>query len=178
MGAAVLTRLSTVEPIAVEWVWPGRLARGKYTLLAGDPGGGKSSLTLDCAARLSRPGARWPDGPPAPHGCTLLLTAEDGLADTVRPRVDRYGGDPSQIIVLEAVQDTSGRRPLNLARDLAILIDAIREVRPALVVIDPFTAYLGSTDAHRDSEVRGLCESESHGWGLGGPAAGSGIGPL
>jgi len=152
---AVLTRLSLVTPIEVEWLWRGRFARGKYTLIAGDPGVGKSSMLLDCASRLSR-GTTWPDGTPCPQGITLLLTAEDGLADTVRPRVDRYGGDPDQIIVLEAVRDQAGTRPLDLARDINILIDAIREVRPALVGMDPISAYLGRTDAHRDAEVRGL----------------------
>jgi hypothetical protein len=152
---AVLTRLSLVTPTDVDWLWTGRLARGKYTLLAGDPGIGKSSIVLDCASRLSR-GTAWPDGTPCPCGTTLLLTAEDGLADTVRPHVDRYGGDPNQIIVLEAVQDAGGRRPLDLARDIAVLIAAIRDVRPALVGMDPITAYLGRTDAHRDAEVRGL----------------------
>jgi hypothetical protein len=153
---AVLTRLSTVEPIEVEWVWPRHFARGKYTMIAGDPGVGKSSMVLDCASRLSRRGSTWPDGTPAPYGTTLLLSAEDGLADTIRPRVDRFGGDADKIIVLEAVRDQAGRRPLNLARDVAILIGAIREVQPALVDIDPITAYLGRTDAHRDAEVRGL----------------------
>ena len=154
-ATAVLTRLSTVKPIAVEWLWHGRLARGKYTLIAGDPGGGKTSLGLDCASRLSR-GSTWPDGGTVPLGTTLLLSAEDGLADTIRPRVDRYGGDPEQITVLEAVRDKGGKRPLDLARDVPILIATIRELRPALVIIDPITAYLGRTDAHRDAEVRGL----------------------
>lgn len=57
----VLVRVSDVQPEAVEWLWPGRLAAGKLTLLIGDPGVGKSLLTLDAAARLSR-GIPWPDG--------------------------------------------------------------------------------------------------------------------
>jgi putative DNA primase/helicase len=155
-AGVVLTRLSSVQPMDVEWLWPGRLARGKYTLIAGDPGTGKTSLLLDCASRLSRPGSTWADGSPAPDGTSLLLTAEDGLADTIRPRVDRYGGDPERIVVLEAVRERGSRRPLDLARDVALLIGAIRELRPALVGMDPITAYLGRTDAHRDAEVRGL----------------------
>jgi putative DNA primase/helicase len=153
---AVLTRLSAVVPTNVSWLWPGRLARGKYTLIAGDPGGGKTSVSLDIASRLSRQGSTWPDGTSVPRGVTLLLSAEDGLADTIRPRVDLYGGDPEQIIVLEAVRDVGGQRPLDLARDLTILTKAIRDIRPVLVIVDPLTAYLGKTDSHRDSEVRGL----------------------
>jgi hypothetical protein len=112
-------------------------------------------VSLAIAAGLSR-GTPWPDGTPAPRGSTLLLSAEDGLADTIRPRFDRHGGDSSQIVVLRAVRDERGARPLNLARDLDQLAEAIRRVAPQLVIIDPITAYLGKTDSYKDAEVRGL----------------------
>ncbi len=86
----------------------------------------------------------------------LLLSAEDGLADTIRPRLDRAGGDPRRVHVLTAIRDGKGERPFNLERDINQLVDAIARVRPILVGLDPVTAYLGSTDAHRDGEVRGL----------------------
>jgi hypothetical protein len=151
----VVVRLADVTPEPVDWLWPGRLARGKLTLFAGDPGLGKSLVTMDLAARLSR-GAFWPDGTIAPRGTTLLLSAEDGLADTIRPRLDRHDGDAAAVHVLTAVRDKDAHRPLDLAGDLARLADAIRQVRPSLIVIDPLTAYLGETDAHRDGEVRAL----------------------
>lgn len=151
----ILVRLADVQPEAVEWIWPGRLARRKSTLLAGDPGGGKSTLATDIGCRISR-GAPWPDGGMAPRGKTLVLSAEDGIADTIRPRVDRQNGDPEQIVVLRAIRDEAGERPFNLARDLDRLAEAIAIVQPLLVVIDPISAYLGRTDSHRDAEVRGL----------------------
>ena len=85
----VLTCLANVQPQPVEWLWPGRIALGKLTLLAGDPGLGKSFLTLDMATRVSRATA-WPDGAAvyAPLGSVILLGAEDALGDTVRPRLD------------------------------------------------------------------------------------------
>jgi len=61
----ISVRLSTVMPEPINWLWPGRIARGKLTLLIGDPGHGKSYLTLDMAARVST-GAKWPDGGEAP----------------------------------------------------------------------------------------------------------------
>ena len=150
----IVTIVSTVEAEPVEWLWPGRFARGKYTLLAGEPGLGKTYLTLDTAARCSR-GSAFPDGAIAPRGRTLILTAEDGLADTIRPRLDALGADCSQIAVLEAVREVDGTRSaLSLVRDLDMLMAAVREVRPIVVGIDPFSAYLGRTDTHRDSEVR------------------------
>src|SRR5262249_9860731 len=81
-STARVTKLSDVAPEAIEWLWPGRLAFGKYTLFAGDPGQGKSRLTFDCAARITT-GSSWPDGGRAPLGNVLFLIAEDGLADTV-----------------------------------------------------------------------------------------------
>jgi putative DNA primase/helicase len=89
----VLVRLQDVRPEPVTWLWPGRLAAGKLALLVGDPGLGKSWITLDLAARLSA-GRAWPDDAPAvPPGDVILLSAEDGLADTIRPRLDALGAD-------------------------------------------------------------------------------------
>ena len=151
----VITWLNTVTPEEVSWLWPGRMARGKYQVLVGDPDLGKTTIALDCAARLSV-GGSWPDGTAAPHGRTLILTAEDGVADTIRPRIDKLGGDPSHVAVLEAIRDEQGTRPLNLKTDLDMLAAAMEEAKPTLVIIDPISAYLGDTNSHKDSEVRGL----------------------
>jgi putative DNA primase/helicase len=162
-GAPVVVRLADVKPEPVAWLWPGRIAVGKLTLIAGDPGLGKSFLTLDLAARVST-GAGWPDriGERIEPGGVVLLSAEDGIADTIRPRLDAAGADVSRIVALEAVRviGEGGResaRTFDLARDLPALEAAIREVeRCRLVVIDPVTAYLGDTDSHKNAEVRGL----------------------
>jgi hypothetical protein len=154
-AAPVLVRLSDVAPEVIDWIRPGHLARGKKTLFAGDPGKGKSTLLYDAAARITR-GAPWPEGGYAPLGNVLFLIAEDGLADTVRPKVDLHGGDPARIYVLDGVREGAGQRMVNLARDIAAIEAAIAEIRPELVVIDPITAYLGKTDSYKDSEVRGV----------------------
>jgi hypothetical protein len=72
----VIVCLADVQPEPVTWIWPGRLAAGKLAVLIGDPGLGKSWISLDVAARLSR-GLPWPDGGSAPAGHVLLLSAED-----------------------------------------------------------------------------------------------------
>jgi len=151
----IITLLSDVEPQEVSWLWPGRLALGKYHVLMGLPDTGKTTIALDLAARLSV-GRAWPDGAACHQGRSLILTAEDGIADTIRPRIDKLGGDPSQIGVLEGVRDKNGRGPLNLERDLDQLEKAIEQFKPVMVGIDPFSAYLGDTNSHRDSAVRGL----------------------
>ena len=90
--------MKDIEPEEVIWIWPGRIPQGKLTILAGDPGLGKSYLSLDLAARISS-GNSLPDGTVAPQGTVLLMSAEDGAADTIRPRLDRLSAD----------QDSAGR---------------------------------------------------------------------
>lgn len=169
-GAPVLLRLSDVKPESVAWLWPGRIALGKLTLIAGDPGLGKSFLTLDIAARVSRGGA-WPDAPGVPTvaGGVVLLNAEDGVADTILPRLNAAGailgdGDRPRVIALDAIQTVSadGResvRAFDLSRDLLALEEAIRQVDDCrLVVIDPVSAYLGrnARESHNNGVMRGL----------------------
>src|SRR4051812_44580344 len=82
-----VVRLSDVSTRKVEWLWPQRIPLGKLTLVAGDPGLGKSFLALDLASRISR-GSHWPDDSRAATtaGSVVLLSAEDDLEDTVCPR--------------------------------------------------------------------------------------------
>lgn len=96
-----LTRLSDVTPERVEWLWRGRLPVGKPVTLDGDPGLGKSTLALKIAATVTT-GGEWPDGERCEHpGDVLLLSAEDGLADTVRPRLDASGADVTRVTAIE-----------------------------------------------------------------------------
>lgn len=151
----IIVRLADVQPEAIEWLWPGRLAARKLTLLVGDPGLGKSWLTLDIAARLST-GRAWCDGAVPPSaGDVLLLSAEDGIADTIRPRLDALGADVTRVHHVAVVRAANQERAIKLA-DVDIIEQAIRETRAKLVIVDPLSAYLGATDSHRDAEVRGL----------------------
>lgn len=148
-------KLSHVRPEAVSWTWPGRIPRGKLTLLVGDPGLGKSLLTLDVAARITG-GGLWPDGDRAEIGNVVLLSAEDGLPDTVRPRVDAAQGIARRVTVLEAIRERDAERIFDLARDLPQLEGLIRQSRAPFVILDPLSAYLGKTDSYRDAEVRSI----------------------
>jgi len=161
--APVMVRLSDVQPESVRWLWPGRIAMGKLTLLCGDPGLGKSFVTLDLAARVSS-GAPWPDLPLLPNstGGVVLLSAEDDLADTIRPRLDAAEADVSRIAAIQAVRRVlpsgqSQEADFDLTEDLAALEEAITQTPDCrLVVIDPLTAYLGKTDSHKNAEVRAV----------------------
>jgi hypothetical protein len=163
-GAPRLVRLSDVRPQAIEWLWPDRFALGKLSLIAGNPGLGKSFLTLDVAARIST-GAAWPDDPDGvtrDPASVVLLSAEDAVEDTIAPRLVTAGADMRRIVALEAVETRGDdgeppERHFDLTRDLAALAAAIESVEGCrLVVIDPLTAYLGRTDAHANADVRGV----------------------
>ena len=78
---------ANIEPEQIEWLWQGRVARGKHTAIAGEAGDGKSQFSISVAATISR-GDEWPcrEGR-APKGNVIFFNAEDGAADTVVPRL-------------------------------------------------------------------------------------------
>lgn len=153
-------RFSDIKPEPITWLWDGRIACGKISMIAGDPGLGKSQLTAYMAAKTST-GGQWPDHTPCKRGSVIFLNAEDDPADTSRPRLEAAGADLAHVYVLDAVKETEGGKPtqrcFNLKTDLERLgafMDKIGDV--ALVIIDPITAYLGGTDSHKNSDVRAL----------------------
>jgi hypothetical protein len=152
--------LADVQPEQVEWLWAGRVPRGMITLLDGDPGLGKSTITLDLAARVTT-GAPMPfavsdDGRTGMPGDVVILTAEDHLAATVRPRLDAAGADVRRVHAVVAVgRDGDPDAPLVLPADIAELEIVARDTKAQLVLVDPLMAFLGAdTDAHRDQDVR------------------------
>src|SRR5688572_22453521 len=137
--------IAGVKPKDVRWLWPERNPIGKFTLLFGDPGLGKSFITLDMAARVST-GRAWPDGGACPEGSVLLIGAEDDVEDTVCPRLWMAGAEVSKIEHLDAVTeiDRKGNRVERsftldeveaLGRTLADMPDC------KLIVIDPIGAF-------------------------------------
>lgn len=146
--------MADVIPENVEWLWPGRLAVGKLTLIIGDPGLGKSWVTLYCAAQLSR-GRAWADGTMPPVVTSLLITAEDGVADTIRPRLNALDADCSRVHHASVLRTGKQERAIQLADIDAIEKEMVKR-NAGLLVLDPVSAYLGKTDSHRDADVRGL----------------------
>lgn len=155
----VFDRIADVIPAAIDWIWEGRLARRKLTLIAGDPGLGKSQITADVASRISI-GANWPDAGRAPSGSTIILSAEDTISDTLRPRLEVAGADLMRIHALRSVRtNDGGRRTFSLQSDLVLLGEKLEQVGDGqLVVIDPITSYMGKIDSHRTTDVRSVLE--------------------
>lgn len=159
----VTRRLADVEAEQVEWLWPGRIPFGKLTALAGDPGVGKSYLTMALAAAVTR-GAPLPGGPARRPANALMASYEDEAGDTLRPRAELLGADLARLTVLDgAIDDKGVRQPFGpdavdeLDGHLARLESA---ARPALLIVDPVSAFVGAgVDTYRDNEVRGALEA-------------------
>jgi len=159
----IMRRVADVKAEPIRWSWPGRIARGKITMIAGHPGLGKSQIAIAMSAVITKVG-RWPvDGTPCDPGTVMILSAEDDVADTIRPRLEAAGADLAKVEVLDGVIDafdTEGNpisRPLNLRTDIARL-DALFALRRdlAMLIVDPVAAYLGATDSHVNADVRAL----------------------
>lgn len=162
-GSLVLRSLDRVEPQPVRWLWPRFVPLGKLTLLAGDPGLGKSFLTLDLAgkvttAHLPPAGCEGGDGGP---GQVIICSAEDDPADTIRPRLEAMRADLSRVHCVDAVRFENLPRkkhhPLVLQRDVAAVAEAVQRLgRVRLIVVDPITAYMGDADGNSNTEVRAV----------------------
>lgn len=159
----VVRNLSGVEPKAVEWLWPGRIPAGMLTVIAGEPGLGKSTLTADIAAAVTT-GRSWIDAPnlgASKPGRVLFLTAEDDVECTLVPRLIGAGANLDLIDTIDGTSSSADGIPdqLDLDRDLDLMASYI-EAHPdtRLIVCDPITAYLGTNarDSHNTAVMRGF----------------------
>lgn len=151
----VLTSLQSVDPTPVEWLWYNRLPLGKLSLIVGDPGVGKSFLSIEIAASITK-GRPWPDiGSPTLRGSVLILAAEDGLSDTIRIRAEKAEADLSRIHILEGIINNGKRGFFNLIEHVSFLEEAINKIDDLkLLIIDPITSYLRGVDSNKTTEVR------------------------
>jgi archaellum biogenesis ATPase FlaH len=155
---ALIVCMADVKAKPIEWFWDGRVPRGAVTIIDGDPGLGKSTLSIDLAARASRGYLMPPEPGPCqgaePEG-VLLVNCEDDSARTIKPRLTAAGADMNWVHVLNGVQDRDGPRDAVFPLDVVALVDAIRQRDIRLVIIDPIMGHLGSdVDAHKDQDVR------------------------
>lgn len=152
----VLVRVSDVEREEVVWLWESRVPLGKLTLLEGDPGVGKSFCSLAIATAVTR-GSGLPGQTKTVPGYVLILSAEDGIADTIRPRLEDMGADLKRVSILRGAKDRKGQEHTVSLSDLNILEHAISIEKPSLCVVDPLIAYLGrGIDEWKASSVRSV----------------------
>jgi len=157
-----LVCMQDVEMKIMRWMWHYNIAYGKLNVIAGNGGLGKSQATIDFAATVSN-GGYFPNcDSRTEQGDVILISAEDDIEDTIKPRLVAAGANLSRIYVLDAITKPSedkkeSLRTFDLTKDierLTALLEVKKEVR--LIIIDPISAYLGKTDSHNNSDMRGL----------------------
>ena len=144
-----LIHMEDVVSKEVEWLWYPYIPYGKITIIEGDPGEGKTTLVLKLAAALSR-GLPLPCADDKEYEPIHIIyqTAEDGIEDTIKPRLEKAGADCSMIRVIDETD-----KELSMTDDR--LEQAIIETKARLIILDPIQAYIGATvDMHRANEIR------------------------
>ena len=144
-----LIHMEDVVSKEVEWLWYPYIPYGKITIIEGDPGEGKTTLVLKLAAALSR-GLPLPCDDDKEYEPIHIIyqTAEDGIEDTIKPRLGKAGADCSMIRVIDETD-----KELSMTDDR--LEQAIIETKARLIILDPIQAYIGATvDMHRANEIR------------------------
>jgi hypothetical protein len=154
--------MSDVESEEVRWLWDRRIPLGKLTVLEGDPDWGKSAITMDLAARVTT-------GKPMPHdtldhigpldtlepldllGGVVILNAEDGLGDTIRPRLEAAGANLTKVLALPPMKDD--KNIISIPEDIPLIEKAIERVSARLLIVDPLSAFMRG-DPNKDSDVR------------------------
>ena len=146
---------------AIRWLWNGWLAKGKFHVLAGAPGTGKTTIALSIAAAITK-GARLPDGTKASPGNVLIWSGEDDPGDTLKPRLVAAGADVGRIYFVGDVGHGEDARPFDPARDLAELELAAATIGDiALLVADPVVSAVAG-DSHKNGEVRRALQPMVH----------------
>ena len=145
-----LIRMSEVQSQGIEWLWYPFIPYGKLTIIQGDPGDGKTTLVLNIAAKLSN-GKGIDEAMKIVEPMNIIYqTAEDGLADTVKPRLEFAGADCERIAVID-----ESEKSLSMIDER--LEEAIIRTNARLLILDPIQAYLGGgMDMNRANEARDM----------------------
>lgn len=147
-----IVKMSEVELQKVNWLWYPYIPFGKITIIQGDPGEGKTTLALRLAAACST-GQAFPGMEVAEPFNVIYQTAEDGLGDTIKPRLIEAGADQDR--VLNIVEDTSSLTLLDERIEAAIVQTGAR-----LLILDPIQGYLGGkVDMNRANEIRAVLKN-------------------
>ena len=142
-----IIRMSEVDTQTVEWLWEPYIPFGKVTIVQGNPGEGKTTFALRLAAACTT-GGTLPGMKPLPPFQVIYQTAEDGLGDTVKPRLIEAEADLDRVLVID-----EAKRELTLSDER--IEKAITQNEARLIILDPIQAYMGEkTDMNRANEVR------------------------
>ena len=149
----MLTCGTDLTPEPVRWLWPYWLALGKFHILAGAPGQGKTTIAMSMLATVTI-GGHWPDGTRCEAGNVLIFSGEDDPADTLLPRLLAAGADRTRCFFIQATCINGEAQPFDPAQDLPRLQDAIEAIGGIkMLVVDPVVSAV-TGDSHKNTEVR------------------------
>ena len=145
-----MIKMSDVQTQPIEWLWYPFIPYGKLTIIQGDPGDGKTTLALNIAAKLSK-GEVLENETMTQEPITIIYqTAEDGLADTVKPRLENAEADCSRILVIDESSKLLSMTDERLEK-------ALIQTNAKVLILDPIQAYLGGgMDMNRANEARSI----------------------
>lgn len=146
---------ASIKPVAIRWLWPGWLARGKLHILAGAGGTGKTTLLISLIATITT-GGRWPDGSRCfEPGNALIWSSEDDPADTLVPRLAAAGADLNRVHIIQGRVNAQGEAdPFDPANDIALLRATANEIGGvSLLMLDPIVSAVKG-DMHKANDVR------------------------
>lgn len=145
-----IINMSDVESKEISWLWYPFIPYGKLTIIQGDPGEGKTTLVLNIAAVLSKGQGMDEHMKPEQPLHIIYQTAEDGLADTVKPRLEKAQADCNNIFVIDETD-------VSLSMLDERIEQAILKEKAKLMILDPIQAYLGAKmDMNRANEARDM----------------------
>ena len=156
----VYRKMSEIEPKPVNWLWEDYMAKGTFTLITGEPDLGKSQMTLSMTAIVTT-GGNWPvSGEKCEEGNVIILSDEDNLEKTIRPRLEANGANLEKIHYLDGIgkgDSNSDCELFNLKSNLTQLETMINEIKGiSMIVIDPLSAYLAGVDTYNNKDVRSM----------------------
>ena len=145
-----LIQMSEIEAEEVSWLWYPFIPYGKLTIIQGDPGDGKTTMVLNLAAKLTK-GETLDEGMDCSEPVNVIYqTAEDGLADTVKPRLESAGADCTRVMVID-----ESDKSLSMVDER--IEEALKTTKAKLLILDPIQAYLGGgMDMNRANEARDM----------------------
>ena len=153
LSGVQITCAADIEPKPIRWLWDGWLARGKFHILAGQAGTGKTTIAIALAAMVST-GGHFPDGTRSPVGNVLIWSGEDSMEDTLVPRLLASGADRSRIHFIGNFQHGDEIRSFDPATDIPAMSEAAARIGDiSLLIVDPIVNAVAG-DSHKNGEVR------------------------
>ncbi len=145
-----MIKMSDVESKEIDWLWYPFIPYGKLTIIQGDPGDGKTTFILNVASQLSK-GCGFDENMKIDEAIKVIYqTAEDGLSDTVKPRLEKAGADCENILVID-----ESDKSLSMIDER--LEEALIRTNAKMLILDPIQAYLGGgMDMNRANEARDM----------------------